>query len=78
MPSPDADRPDTTTSRTYAVTGMSCEHCVAAVTQAVGALDGVEAVAVDLAAGSVRVDGTGVSDDAVRAAVAEEGYEVVT
>jgi copper chaperone CopZ len=35
----------------YPVTGLTCEHCVAAVTQELSALDGVRDVAVDLAAG---------------------------
>jgi len=39
------------TTTTYAVTGMSCEHCVKAVTTELGALDGVSAVTVDLVAG---------------------------
>jgi copper chaperone len=33
---------------TYPVTGMTCEHCVNAVTSELGALDGVSAVTVDL------------------------------
>jgi copper chaperone len=36
------------TTTTYAVTGMSCEHCVNAVTTELGSLDGVSAVSVDL------------------------------
>jgi copper chaperone CopZ len=36
------------TSTTYQVTGMTREHCVRAVTDEVGSLDGVTAVAVDL------------------------------
>ena len=38
------------TTTTYAVTGMSCEHCVNAVTTELGSLDGVSAVTVDLVA----------------------------
>ena len=38
------------------VDGMSCEHCVKAVTTAVGSLEGVAKVAVDLAAKSVEVE----------------------
>ena len=44
--------------RTYVVTGMTCEHCVNAVTEEVGRVDGVQAVDVDLASGRVRVTGT--------------------
>lgn len=39
------------TTKTYAVTGMTCEHCVNAVTTELGSLDGVSAVTVDLVAG---------------------------
>jgi copper chaperone len=40
-----------TSTTTYAVTGLTCQHCVAAVTEELTALDGVRAVSVDLAAG---------------------------
>jgi copper chaperone len=61
--------------RTYAVTGMTCEHCRAAVTAEVLAVAGVRAVDVDLAAGRVRVEGEGVDDAAVVAAIDEAGYD---
>jgi copper chaperone len=52
------------TTTTYAVTGMSCEHCVNAVTAELSSLDGVSAVKVDLVAdGSSQV--TVVSDEPV-------------
>ena len=35
-------------STTYPVTGMTCDHCVSAVTRELGALDGVSGVGVDL------------------------------
>ncbi len=57
------------------VDGMTCQHCVRAVMQAVGALPGVKAVAVDLAAGQVHVDGQP-DMAAVRQAIAAEGYTV--
>lgn len=57
------------------VSGMTCEHCVRAITQAVKALPGVEGVSVDLARGDVTVTGTP-SERAVRDAIAEEGYTV--
>jgi len=38
------------TTTTYAVTGMTCEHCVNAVTTELGSLDGVAAVTIDLVA----------------------------
>ncbi len=52
-----------------AVDGMTCEHCVRAVTTEVSGVAGVERVAVDLEAGQVRVTGTAVSEKAVRAAI---------
>jgi copper chaperone len=64
-------------SRTYTVSGMTCGHCVASVTEEVGEVSGVEAVDVVLDTGAVTVTGSGFSDDAVRAAVQEAGYEVV-
>ena len=59
----------------YTVTGMTCEHCVAAVTAEVGALPGVDGVRVELATGLLRVAGPGALDRAaVAAAVDEAGY----
>lgn len=58
----------------YTVNGMTCQHCVNAVTAEVSAVPGVEAVEVDLAAKTVSV--TGGDDAAVRAAIDEAGYEV--
>jgi len=57
----------------YAVTGMTCGHCVAAVTKEIEALDGVEQVEVSLDAASAVVTGD-VADAAVVAAVEEAGY----
>ena len=62
---------------TYTVKGMSCDHCVGAVTTELTSLPGVTGVDVDLAAGQVRVASDAPLDgDAVRAAVEEAGYEV--
>ena len=63
-------------TRTYSVTGMTCAHCVAAVSEEVGAVAGVRSVEVDLASGRMFVHGDGVLDTDVRAAVAEAGYDV--
>ncbi|MBV8614686.1 MAG: heavy-metal-associated domain-containing protein [Acetobacteraceae bacterium] len=57
------------------VSGMTCEHCVRAITEAVRAVPGVEDVSVDLARGDVTVVGTP-SARAVRDAIAEEGYTI--
>jgi copper chaperone len=58
------------------VSGMTCGHCVSAVTRAVSAVPAVEEVSVDLQRGEVSVRGTP-DERAVRAAIIEEGYEVV-
>ena len=64
-------------STTYAVSGMTCEHCAASVKEEISAIPGVESVTVDLESGSVAVDGTGFTDDAVDAAIQEAGYTLV-
>jgi copper chaperone CopZ len=60
----------------YTVTGMTCGHCRAAVTEEVGKVPGVTGVVVDLATGQVTVSGAGFSDTAIVAAVDEAGYQV--
>src|SRR3954470_6909175 len=65
------------TTKAYTVQGMTCEHCVRAVTDEVGSIPGVEAVEVDLESGTVRVSGGRLDDSAVAAAVDEAGYSVV-
>ena len=63
---------------TYTVAGMTCEHCVASVTEEVSEIGNVRDVHVDLSTGSLTVTSDGdVEDLAVRTAVAEAGYEVV-
>jgi copper chaperone CopZ len=64
-------------ARIYAVDGMSCAHCVASVTEEVAEVAGVDDVSVDLHRGRLAVTGRQISDDAIRAAVAQAGYEVV-
>lgn len=58
------------------IDGMHCEHCAAAVEKALSSLDGVKKVKVKLEKGIAKLDGEGVSDEAVRAAVAEAGFTV--
>ena len=63
--------------QTFAVTGMTCEHCVHAFESELRALPGVSSVDVDLVAGgtsTVRVAGEGeLSDEQVAAALDEAG-----
>lgn len=67
------------TETTYQVQGMTCDHCVRAVTGELTSLDGVTGVDVDLASGAVRVTSDAPLDEAaVRAAVDEAGYELVS
>ncbi|TBU90946.1 heavy-metal-associated domain-containing protein [Phytopseudomonas dryadis] len=59
----------------FKVQGMTCGHCVRAITQALQAVDGEAQVQVDLAAGEVRVHSTRAADELI-AAIASEGYLV--
>ena len=72
----------TTTTTTYSVIGMTCSHCVAAVTEEISRLDGVSVVDVDLnAGGDSRVTVTSIAPlpiDAVREAVDEAGYTLAS
>lgn len=64
---------------TYTVSGMTCGHCVAAVTEELSKLPGVTAVDVELDGGFVTVESERPLDDgAVRAAVDEAGYELAS
>ena len=66
-------------SSTYSVAGMTCDHCVRAVTTEVSALPGVIDVVVDLPAGAVTVTSEAHVDfEALRAAVDEAGYKLVS
>ncbi len=56
----------------FTVTGMTCQHCVASVTEEVAELAGVSEVDVDLAGGRLHVVGD-VTAEQVQAAVAEAG-----
>ncbi|MGH3022662.1 MAG: heavy-metal-associated domain-containing protein [Gaiellaceae bacterium] len=60
----------------FRVPGMSCGHCVQAVETELGAVTGVEQIAADLHTKVVTVTGSGLDDAALRAAIAEAGYEV--
>ena len=61
------------------VKGMSCQHCVMSVKKALGRLDGIQNVAVDLPKGEVSFDNTqGTAPDQITKAVEDAGYEVVS
>jgi copper chaperone len=61
------------TTRTYAVEGMTCDHCVAAVTTEVGKVPGISDVIVDLEQGTLTVTGDA-PRQALADAVDEAGY----
>jgi copper ion binding protein len=65
------------TTNTYHVTGMTCDHCVSAVTSELTQLTGVREVSVDLPTGGVTVTSDApLPVDQVRQAVDEAGYEL--
>ncbi|PWR09749.1 copper-transporting ATPase [Micromonospora acroterricola] len=62
-------------TRAYAISGMTCEHCVRAVTDELSALPGVHQVQVDLATATATVTSAApLPEESVRAAVDEAGY----
>lgn len=62
-------------TQTFTVTGMTCGHCVSAVSEEIGRLPGVRDVTVDLTTGAVTVSSDAeLSVEDVRAAVDEAGY----
>lgn len=64
---------------TYAVVGMTCGHCVNAVSTELAKLQGVISVEVDLSTGDISVSSQNPLDSvAVAAAIEEAGYEMVT
>ena len=63
--------------QTWTVTGMTCGHCVASVTEEVQEVPGVQDVDVVLETGQVRVTSAAPVDEAaIRAAVEEAGYQL--
>lgn len=63
------------TTTTYRVTGMTCDHCVRAVTTELVLLEGVRSVDVDLSVGAVTVTSDGPLDvEDIREAIDEAGY----
>jgi copper chaperone len=68
------------TTTTYSVTGMTCGHCSASVTEEISKLVGVQQVTIDLVKGgtsAVHVTSeTPLDESAVREAVDEAGYEL--
>ena len=63
-------------TRTFTVTGMTCAHCVASVTEEVQEVAGVETVDVVLETGALTVMGERLDDARIRDAVEEAGYQL--
>lgn len=61
-------------TKTLQIKGMTCEHCVRAVTKALQGVAGVAKVSVDLGAGRAQVDGPADPASLLRA-VEKQGYE---
>jgi len=64
------------TTITYKVPDVSCSHCQAAISRAVGALPGVETVEVDLESKTVTITGEPLDRQALVAAIGDAGYDV--
>jgi copper chaperone len=66
-----------TQTQTFTVTGMTCGHCVASVTEEISEIPGVESVDVVLDSGAVTVTSSQpLEQQAVQAAVEEAGYQL--
>ena len=64
---------------TLKVKGMTCQHCVMAVKKALGQLEGIQNVDVDLQKGEVRFENNRpVESDRIAKAIEAAGYEVVS
>jgi len=61
---------------TVKIKGMSCQHCVASVQQALEAIPGISNIAVDLGNNQATYDGEP-NTDAVKEAITKIGFEVV-
>lgn len=58
------------------IEGMSCEHCVASVKQALEAVDGVVEANIDLQSGVADISGDSLADASLKQAVIDAGYQV--
>ena len=62
-------------TKTYTVPGIHCGHCAASVKEEGSSVEGVEAVDVDLDSKVVTIRGNALSDEALRGAIEEAGYQ---
>lgn len=63
-------------TKTISIEGMHCQHCVAAVTEALKAVSGVTSVSVSLEHNNAVVEGANLDDAALKAAVEDTGFDV--
>jgi copper chaperone len=64
-------------TRTIKVKGMSCQHCVNAVSKTLSAIEGIQGVTIDLAEGEVTFEEVRPVDDAlIRERIEKAGYEL--
>lgn len=63
-------------TKTISIEGMHCQHCVAAVNEALQAVAGVSSVAVSLEHNNAVVEGANLNDAALKAAVEDTGFDV--
>ena len=59
------------------VEGMSCGHCKKAVETALGKLEGIATVNVDLSAKKVEVEGNNLVEELLKETIEDAGYDVV-
>jgi copper chaperone len=60
---------------TYSVPAVHCDHCALSIREEVSGVEGVEAIDVDLESKIVTIRGRELSDEHLRAAIEEAGYE---
>ena len=65
-----------TSTRTYTVPDISCDHCKHAIETEVSQVHGVDSVAVDVNAKTVTISGEPLDESAIIAAIDDAGYEV--
>ncbi len=64
-----------TASITYDVPAIHCAHCAMSIREEISEVEGVDTIDVDLETKHVTVHGSSLDDAALRAAIAEAGYE---
>ena len=61
---------------TYSVPAIHCAHCATSIREEVSGVEGVDEIDVDLETKRVTVHGRELDDRALRAAIAEAGYDI--